>query len=324
MSWCGYALRRAAQGLGLLLIIITTNFGLIHLAPGDPAVVIAGKEGATTAEFVNQLRRDFGLDEPLYRQFLIYAGQVSRGNLGTSYHYKQPVADVLWSRLPPTLLLVGTSLAVALIGGVVLGVVASTLSTSKAEFLVSLAVLLCYAMPLFWLGLMLIIVFSVWLGWFPVYGMTAAATASRGLDYLKEVIHHLVLPALTLSLFYMAIYVRLTRESMIQTMRLDYVVVARAKGLSEAAVRFRHGLRNALIPVVTIGGMQLGQMVGGSVVVETVFAWPGMGRLLFEAAFNRDYPILMGGLMLSTAMVAVSNLLVDLAYRVLDPRIQYR
>lgn len=323
-SWVSYVLRRAVQVVPLLVGVITANFVLIHAAPGDPASVLAGKAGAATPEFVEQLRTEFGLDRPLQQQFLIYLGEVVRGNLGRSHHYGQSVLHVLRAGLIPTLLLMGAALAFAVVGGIAIGIVAAHAGRRRLGRLISTLALVAYATPLFWLGLMLVIVFSIWLEWFPVQGFTDVATTSVGLAYASEVLHHLVLPAVTLGVFYMALYIRLMRASMLEVLQQDYVTVARAKGLPEWRVQVQHVLRNALIPVVTIAGLHLGQMLGGSVVVETVFAWPGLGRVLFEAAFNRDYPVLLGGLVFSTIAVVATNLATDLAYRVLDPRIGYR
>jgi peptide/nickel transport system permease protein len=322
MAWARYLARRLALALLLVLALSVANFALIHLAPGDPAEVMAGAAGAATPEILDDLRREFGLHLSFGRQLALYVGHVLQGDLGTSYSFRQPVLKLLLARVPATLLLMLTAVAASAIAGITLGVIAAVFSRSWIGSVISVLSIVAHATPLFWVGLMLIIVFVVHLDWFPAHGMETVATGATGLAYARDVLHHLVLPATTLGLFYMTLYARLTRASMLEVLRQDYIVVARAKGLSEAVVHARHALRNAVLPVVTIAGIQMGNVLGGSVVVESVFAWPGLGRLLFEAVLQRDYPLLLGGLLFTATLVIVSNILTDASYRLVDPRIR--
>ena len=317
-----YVSRRLLQAVPLMAGAIVLNFTLIHLAPGDPARTLAGEAGSATPEYVQQLRRDFGLDRSFGEQLARYASKVVRGDLGYSFRHREGVVGLIAERLPRTLLLMGVGFAWAVAGGVALGVLAARKRGTWAGAAISVASLLAYATPVFWFGLMLVLLFSVKLQWLPTYGMTTIGGDAAGFGWALDVAAHTVLPAATLGLFYLALYTRLTRASMIETISQDYVVVARAKGLSERRVILHHALRNALLGVVTMAGMQMAQMVGGSVLVETVFAWPGMGRLLFEAVAQRDYPVLLGGLLVSSVAVVVMNLLTDVAYGFLDPRVR--
>jgi peptide/nickel transport system permease protein len=319
-----YLGRRALQALPLIVAAAVFNFFLIHAAPGDPALMLAGESGSATPEFVDKLRQDFGLDRPLAEQLLVYLGKLAQGDLGFSYRQREPVLALALSRLPATLLLMTAGFGWALIGGIVLGVLAARRAGTWLGSGISALSLVAYATPLFWFGLMLVVIFGIRLQWLPTHGMITIGMGHTGLAYVRDVLAHLLLPAATLGLFYLALYTRFTRTSMIEVLSHDFIVVARAKGLSERSVVYRHALRNAMLGVATIAGMQLGQILGGSVLVETIFAWPGMGRLLFEAVFQRDYPVLLGVLLLSSVAVIVMNVVTDLVYGVLDPRIRHR
>lgn len=312
---------RAAKAIGVILAIVALNFVLIRLAPGDPAQVMAGQAGVADETFMRQLREQFGLDEPIWRQFLIYAANMLQGDLGYSYRQGAPVAALIAERLPATLLLTGTAFLFALVSGVVLGCVAAARAGKLPDLVVSVVALLFYATPLFWVGMMSILLFSVWLGWFPPFGMVTVGANLTGWAYVVDVAHHLVLPAFTLGLFYMTVYTRMTRASMLEVRDMDFVRTARAKGLAPGVILRRHMLRNAILPVVTLAGIQAGQLVGGAVLTETVFGWPGIGRLAFDALVQRDYQVLMGVFLISSVMVVIFNILTDLLYRVIDPRI---
>ena len=324
MPSLAYALRRLAQAVPTVLAIVVLNFLLLQLAPGDAADVLAGEAGSATPEYMAQLRKAFGLDQPLWLQLVLYVKQAASFDLGFSFRHGMPVSALILSRLGPTLLLMGTVLALSVLAGILLGSFAARHLNRWQDNLVSSLTVLAYATPVFWAGLMLIVVFSIHLGWFPTSGMQKVAAFYEGFDKVKDVAHHLVLPAVTLTLFYLALYTRLMRASVLEQVSMDYVVTARAKGLTERQVVRRHVLRNAMLPVVTMAGVQVGAIFGGAVVVETVFAWPGLGLLAYESLFARDLNLLLGIFFVSTCLVVIVNLLVDLAYAMLDPRIELR
>lgn len=327
MAWtrsAAYAGRRLLQAVPTVLIIATLNFLLLQLAPGDAADVLAGEAGSATPEFMAQLRQSFGLDQPLWMQLLIYLKNVVSFDLGYSFRHSMPVIQLILSRLGPTLLLMATVFIVSVGTGALLGSLAARNLNRWRDNMISMLTVLAYATPVFWAGLMLIVVFSIKLGWFPTSGMQEIAAFHEGGAKWRDIAHHLVLPALTLTMFYLALYTRLMRASVLEQFSMDYVVTARAKGLTERQIARRHVFRNALLPIVTMAGVQAGALLGGAVVVETVFAWPGLGLLAYEALFARDLNLLLGIFFVSTCLVVVVNLIVDLAYSVLDPRIELR
>lgn len=313
--------RRLAQMALVVLGIGTVNFFLLHLAPGDAAQVLAGEAGSATPEYLAALRRQFGLDQPLPVQFGHYLLRLVTFDLGFSHRQGLPVATLILDRLPATLLLMVASIGFAVLVGGALGFLAARGAGGVADALISSVALLFYATPVFWVGLMLTVVFAVRLDWFPVGGMRSVEASPSALATLLDVAHHLVLPATTLGLFYMATYTRLMRASVLDVQDRDFVRTARAKGLRSGRIARRHVLRNATLPVVTTIGVQVGSILGGAVLVETVFSWPGLGRLAFEALFQRDLNLLLGILFLSSILVSLANLAVDLAYARLDPRI---
>ena len=319
-----FLIRRFAQLIPVALAIATLNFLLLHLAPGDAADIVAGQAGHATPEFVAQLRRDFGLDRPLYEQYLIYVARLVTFDLGYSFVYQRPVAELILERLPATLLLMIAAITLAIAFGVVLGVVAAKNRGRLVDNLISVGALVIYAMPVFWLGLMLIVFFSITLGALPSGGMTDVRAAPSGLAYVADVARHAILPVLTMALFYVAIYTRLMRASMLEVYALDFITTARAKGVPERRVAWSHAARNALLPVVTLAGLQFGHLLGGSVLVETVFGWPGLGRLVFDSLLQRDLNLLLGLLFVSSVVVVLANLGADLTYGLLDPRIVHR
>jgi len=319
-----FAGRRVLLAVPTLLVIVVLNFGLLQLAPGDAADVLAGEAGAATPEYMVQLRQKFGLDQPVHVQLLKYVGSIASFDLGYSFRHNQPVAQLILARLGPTLLLMLTVLLLAVGVGVVLGALAARHLNRWQDNMISLIAVLTYATPVFWAGLMLIVLFSVKLGWFPTSGMEAVAAFHSGWTRIADIAHHLVLPAVTLTLFYLALYTRLMRASMIEQSTMDYVTTARAKGLSERQVLLRHLLRNASLPVLTMAGVQAGALLGGAVVVETVFAWPGLGLLAYDSLFARDLNLLLGIFFVSACLVVAVNLAVDMLYALLDPRIELR
>ena len=319
-----FVARRLAQVVPVVLAIAALNFVLVKLAPGDAADILAGQMGHATLEFTEQLRREFGLDLPLVEQFAAYMGKLFTLDLGVSLIQQQPVLDLILERLPATLLLMLTAIAIAVASGVVLGVVAARRQGGWVDNVVSVAALLVYATPSFWLGLMLIVLFSIRLDLLPSGGMMSIGSGKTSIALALDVARHLVLPALTLGLFYAAVYARLMRAAMLEVYGQDFIVTARAKGLSERSIAWTHALRNALLPVVTLAGMQIGHLLGGSVLIETVFAWPGLGRLVFDALVQRDLNLLLGILFVSSVVVVLANLVVDVAYGLLDPRITHK
>ncbi len=312
---------RAAKAVGVVLAIVLLNFLLIRMAPGDPAAVMAGEIGAADAQYMEQLRERFGLDRPLYEQVGIYLAGVVQGDLGYSYRQGTAVSELILDRLPATLLLTVSAFIFAILAGVWLGVIAAMNVGRLPDFVISIASLLFYATPLFWVGLMSILLFSVHLGWFPAVGMQTIGAGYTGWAHVLDVARHLVLPAATLGLFYMAVYARMTRASMLEVRDMDFVRTAKAKGLKHRATVRRHILRNAILPVITLAGIQAGQLVGGAILTETVFGWPGIGRLAFDALLQRDYMVLMGVFLVTSVMVVVFNIVTDLIYRIADPRI---
>lgn len=319
-----YLLRRLGQGLVIVAGILVLNFALLSLAPGDAAEVLAGEAGGADPAYLARLRAQFGLDVPAPQRFLNYALRLATFDFGFSPRYGVPVSELIFGRLPATLLLMGASLALAIGLGIVLGVAAARRAGKPLDEAISFLSLLFYATPLFWVGLLLMLVFSVRLGWLPTGGMQDLVGNPTGLAWLLDRLRHLVLPSVTLALFFVAIYTRLVRASVIEVYTQDYVKLARAKGVSERRVAYGHVLRNALLPLVTMVGVQVGALMGGSILVESVFAWPGLGRLAFEAVAARDQNLLLSILVVSSVLVVLCNLAVDLLYLRLDPRIELR
>ena len=315
---------KIANAALLLLAVVVLNFCLIHAAPGDPAQVIAGEMGGASQEVLDQIRRLYDLDKPMTHQLAIYIGKVIQGDFGHSFYFNESVSKLILQRVPATIILVFTALLLAVLAGTFLGVLSARKPNGLLNHFVTFFSLAGYAAPVFWTGLMLILLFASAIPLFPVSGMIDVARPKQGLGYMLDVLHHLVLPASTLAIVYMAQYSRLSRTSMIDALRADYIRTARAKGLSETVVVFKHALRNALIPVVTMVGLQFGHLFAGAVLVETVFGWPGLGRLVFESILRRDYPTLLGVLFFSALLVMLANIATDIAYRLVDPRIRVR
>ncbi|MEM7322770.1 MAG: ABC transporter permease [Actinomycetota bacterium] len=313
---------RIAQALGLILAVIVLNFVLIHIAPGDAATAIAGDQSASDPEVIEEIRAQYGLDEPFIVQLGTYIGNVLQGDLGDSIWFNEPVTDLLLERIWPTVLLSAAALTFAVILGVTIGTIAARRPESLVSHAVTVLALVGFAMPAFWTGLLLLILIGINFDFFPVSGYRSLDFEGNWLQAWLDTGQHLILPALTLGIIYLAQYSRLSRASMLEVLESDYVRTARAKGLSERSVTFKHGLRNGIIPVVTILGLQFGAVLSGAILVESVFAWPGLGRLAFEAVTRRDTPVLLGVLLLVSIAVIVANLLTDLVYRFIDPRIR--
>lgn len=304
----------------MLAAIGLLNFALIRMAPGDPAAVIAGESGASDEQFIAGIRRDYGLDETLPVQVYSYLRRLAGLDLGISYRTQRPVVDIILERVPATLLLTVPALFLAIFAGTSLGVLAATRAGSWKDTAITSLAMVFYATPVFWVGLLLILLLSVSLGLLPPFGMSGFIRKT-GLPGALDVLQHLMMPVVSLALFYMAVYVRVARAATIEVLGRDFVRAARAKGLSSSGVVRGHVLRNSVLPIVTLAGLQVGQVLGGAVVVESVFAWPGIGRLAFDALMQRDYNVILGVFFVSSALVVVANLLTDVSLRLIDPRI---
>ncbi|MBP2171456.1 peptide/nickel transport system permease protein [Erwinia toletana] len=315
-------IRRLLQGIPLMFGVIIINFALIKSVPGSLLDVMSAEQQVTDPAMIERLRQLYGLDQSALMQLLHYLGSVLQLDLGFSYRQNMPVLDVILAHLPATLILMLASIALAVIVGVSAGVLAAIKVNSLWDTLISALAVLCFAAPSFWLGIMMIILFAVKLGWFPVGGMETIGSNLTLWGRALDILHHLVLPALALGLFYAATYARVMRASMLEVWQMDFVRTARAKGLGRAQVIIGHTLRNALLPVVTLLGLQLGTVLGGSIVIEAVFSWPGIGQVLFDSVMSRNYPVVLGVLVLSSLLVILTNIVVDVIYSRLDPRIR--
>lgn len=317
LIYVGWRLLLAVPVLGCIAVL---NFALIHLAPGDPASVMAGEGGGATPEYMTMLRHKFGLDQPLLVQLWHYVANVASFDLGYSFRNDETVANLILGRLGPTLLLMSVAFVLSVVTGTLLGLMAGTGRNGWRDVASSTLALLASATPSFWLGLMLIVLLSIKLGWLPTSGFETVGAYYEGTARIIDIAKHLVMPALSLALFYLALYTRVMRASVIEQSNMDYVTTARAKGQSQRGILFGHILRNALLPVVTMAGVQAANLIGGSVVVESVFGWPGIGTLAFSALQGRDLNLLLGIFLVSACVVVVINLVVDLVYVALDPR----
>jgi len=302
-----YIARRLLTVIPTLLGVLLAVFLMVRLAPGDPAQLLAGE--FATPETLADIRQRFGLDQPWHVQLGLYAANVVRGDLGQSVRTRKPVTYELRQYFPNTLRLTLGAMLVALLIGIPAGIIAATRPGTIFDLLAMLGALIGVSMPVFWFGLMAILIFSVQLGWFPVAG--------------TGTLWHLVLPAITLGTGTAAILARMTRSAMLEVLSQDYIRTARAKGLAGRVVVFKHALRNALIPVVTITGLQFGGLLEGAVITETVFAWPGIGQLLVGSILARDYPVVQGAVLLIAVVFILINLIVDLLYGAIDPRVRY-
>lgn len=311
-----YALRRLLLAVPVLFGVSVLVFAVLHLAPGDPAAIMLGAQA--TKEDVERLRRDLGLDQPLVIQYLHWIGQVARGDLGRSIPLGRAVLPEVLLRFKATLLLTAGALAIAVLLGLVAGILSAVKQYSWLDRMSMGVAVTGVSLPVFWTGIMLIIVFALQLRWFPSSGMSSPYGSGVG-----DVLWHLVLPAVTLGTASAAALARLTRSSVLEIIRQDYVRSARAKGLAERAVIARHVLKNAVNPIITVLGVQVGFLLGGAILTETVFSWPGLGSMMVRAIQARDYPLVQGGVLLIATTFVLVNLMVDLLYAVFDPRIRY-
>lgn len=311
-----YLARRLLQTTALLLVVSAVVFALIIQAPGGPSIML---DRSMDAAEMARMRVALGLDKPVHVQYVRWLGQVLRGNLGHSYQVGLPVAEIILQMLPNTLVLSAAALAISLAVAIPAGVISAARPYTALDHTVTFLCFFGISVPVFWYGLMLIVLFSIVLGWLPAGGMHTIGEPRSLIDLAR----HLILPAIVLGTANMALFARYTRSSTMAVLKQDYVRTARSKGLTEHTVLYRHALRNALITIVTVVGLQLPRLVGGAAITETVFAWPGMGSLAVRAAFERDYPMIMGITLVISSVVALSNLLVDMVYVYLDPRIRY-
>lgn len=324
-----YVFRRLLAAIPLVLGIATIVFFAVNLAPGDPTLYFIAP--GMTQDVVEQMRENFGLDAPVHVRYVRWLGAMVTGDFGYSMSHSRPVLDVLADFLPNTLILSACALAVAFFFGILLGTLQAIRQYSFRDSALSVVMLFFYSMPSFWLALMLILTLSLfarnvweWPIWFPASGMTSAEYDFMSFgEQVRDRIMHLVLPTLSLALVLTAGIARYMRGSMLEVIRQDYVRTARAKGLSERVVVFKHALRNALLPIVTMLGLLIPVLFSGTVFIETIFAWPGMGRTIYEAIGTRDYPLVMAGSFFFATMVVVANLIADVLYAWVDPRIRY-
>jgi peptide/nickel transport system permease protein len=330
-----YAVRRSLTVVPVLLGVSVLVFGFVHLIPGDPAVTMLGERA--TPEKVAEVRARLGLDQPIHQQYLLYLGKVLRGDLGISIVRGDPVLTDLLRRFPATVELAVAAILLAVLVGVPVGIVSAVWRRSLLDSVARILALTGVSMPIFWLGVMLAWVFAVELRWLPTgarldsvadyepwtHFVLLDAVLQRQWAMIGDALRHLVLPAVALATIPLAVVARMTRASMLEVLSRDYVRTAEAKGLSRAAVVLRHALRNALLPVLTVIGLQAGALLAGAILTETIFSWPGIGRWLYEAIESRDYPIVQGASLFVGVVVVLVNLVTDLLYAAVDPRIKY-
>ena len=317
----GFTLQRILEAIPSVIAVVTLGFVLINFAPGDPAFYIIGEGG--DPELIEQIRARLGLDAPLHVRYWTYISGVFQGQLGRSFVFNRPVVDIIQGRISATLILFTAQFFISTFLGVVAGAVAAYKRGSLWDKVTIAGSVLWYSIPVFWSGQLLIILLALRLDLFPPYGMRGIQAPTEGLGQTLDLFRHLFLPALTLALLNMALIARIARSSMLEALQEDYIITARSKGLSKRRVVIRHALRNALLPVVTVLGLVLGRIMSGSVLVETVFNWPGLGRLMYDSILMRDYPVVLGLFLVISVMVIVANLLTDIAYGLLDPRVRY-
>jgi len=302
-----YLIKRLISTIPVLVGISLLLFLMLRLLPGDPAQVLAGQ--MATPQEIENIRHQLGLDRPIYEQYVIYLGHLARFDLGRSARTQNPVSQELWARLPNTLLLAVMAMGLACLLGIPAGILSALKPYTWIDYAVTMTALFGISMPVFWLGLMLVVVFSITLKWLPAGG-------TGGWQYV-------ILPSVTLASFVVAFIARMTRSTMLETLAQDYTTTARSKGLTEKIIVVKHAFRNALIPIITVVGLQFGMLLGGAVLTETVFAWPGLGRLIVDSILARDYPMIQGAILVFGLLYILVNLAVDILYALVDPRIRY-
>ncbi len=314
-----YIILRLLQFVPVVLAVIVINFVLIHLAPGDVAITLAGEDADPA--YIEHIREVYGLNRPLHEQLFSYLGQVLQGDLGTSFRSREPVMDEILRRVPATLLLVGAALFISVVLGTAIGTLVASRPGSSIDTVASTIAIALYSIPVFWLGLMLVLLFAVELRWFPTSGMFSLIGPRDPVGRSLDIAYHLVLPMLALSTVWIGQYLRLARTAVVQVLNEPYITTARAIGFSSRRVLLHYALRNAMLPIVTVLGLQIGLLLTGAVLTETVFSWPGLGRLIYEAILTRDTPLIMGAYVMMSIMVALASLVADLVYAYLDPRV---
>jgi len=333
MKW--YIIKRLAMLAPVLLGVSIIAFSLIHLAPGDPARTMLGERA--TQEQLNEIREKYGLDKPLYVQYGIWLNGVLHGDLGRSITTHEHVTKEILDRFPNTFELAITAMIFAIIVGGIAGVISASKQYSITDYTFMGIALFGISMPVFWLGIMLMLIFGVWLGWLPIGGridllipfqritgfMVIDSIITGNFHALVSVLRHLILPAIALGTIPMAMIARVTRSSMLEVLRQDFIRTERAKGLSERVVIYKHAVRNAMVPVVTVIGLNFGLLLAGAILTETVFSWPGLGRLVVEAVYERDYPLVVGSILIFAIIFVIINLITDIVYTYIDPRIHY-
>lgn len=308
-------LNRIIQLIPILLIVIVVTFGITRIIPGDPASVILGPQASS--EDIANLRVELGLDKSLIEQFGMYLQGLLQGNLGMSYSYGQPVSELISESFPNTILLTITSITLALFVGIPSGIISATKQYSKLDYILMVVSLIGVSMPIFWLGLMLVLVFSVNLGWLPSLGM---GSLDAGIwNYLS----YLILPTIALATIPAATFARVTRSSMLETVKQDYIKALRAKGLKEKKIVWKHALKNALPPIITVIGIQISSLLSGAILTETIFSWPGMGKLIVDSISNRDYAVVQGTVLFIALIYIFINLIVDIVYMYINPKVSY-
>ena len=319
----GFVTRKVLAALATLVFVVCFNFFLFRVVETDPVGTLFRGRNLTESQRL-ELERQFGLDGSQLEQFVRYLGEAAQLNFGRSYTTSEPVMSMIWERAWPTIALVGVSTLLATVFGVIIGIVAAWKRRSKTDYGWTGFTMATYSMPDFWLGMLLLVAFAVSLGWFPVGGITDAGSDATGVAKLFDQAHHMFLPALTLTLAYLGEYALIMRSSLLDTMREDYLTLARAKGLRDVVVRDRHAVPNALLPVVTLVAINFGFVLSGAIAVETIYSWPGLGLLSYEALRGPDLPLLQGLFVVFSAAVIFFNLVADLLYAYLDPRVRVR
>jgi len=333
MKW--YIIKRLLQIIPVILGVTIIAFALIHLAPGDPARTMLGQHATETE--INEIREKYGLDKPLYVQYFVWLGDVLQGDLGRSILTHEQVATEIAARFPNTIELAIAAMIFAIIIGGLAGIISATKQYSITDYTVMGVALFGISMPVFWLGIMLMMIFGVTLGWLPIGGridllipfnrvtgfMVIDSIITGNGAALISVLRHLILPAIALGTIPMAIIARVTRSSMLEVLRQDFIRTERAKGLTERKVIYKHAIRNALVPVVTVIGLNFGLLLSGAILTETIFSWPGVGRLVVNAVYARDYPLVIGCILVFALVFVIVNLITDILYTFIDPRIHY-
>lgn len=312
---------RVVQVIPVAVAVVVISFLLIHSAPGDPVLILSGQH-SPSPQYLEEIRQLYGLDQPVPVQLLRYFQKILHGDFGQSIIFSQPVLPVIVARFPATLLLITTATVLSLLAGTLVGVASACRPYSMLDMILSSASLFAWALPIFWLAQLLMLVFAIWLGWFPTGGFMSLREEYHGVRRLLDIAHHVFLPALTVFLLRLAVTARLARASMIEVLRENYITTARAKGLGEARVIGAHALKNAIRPVLTTTGTGFGTLIAGTVLTETVFSYPGLGRLMYDAILARDHPLLLGLFIFVSFFIVIVNLLTDVVYSVVDPRVR--